>query len=145
MTNIDEISHDKFSTDHGLALGLQNWLRGSNVLWKTLIEAIFRPAGGGDQRLAHYVADNFKGKVYTSIHFIKRLLVCFLQYNTLLLFFAVFYFLQIYAFSGPLMKPLMSVPLKFVSLNVKNNLSLLLTDMLVNELLCSCLLYRNVI
>ena len=59
----DQIDRNATSIDHCLALGLQSWLRGDNVSWKQLIEAIYRPAGGDNHRLARLVAKSFKSKV----------------------------------------------------------------------------------
>ena len=47
--------------DDCLVLALQDWLKTSDVSWRKLIEAIFRPAGGGHQVLASDVAQSFRG------------------------------------------------------------------------------------
>ena len=61
VTGLDKIGRNGTDVDDCLVLGLQIWLKGDKVSWKQLITAIFQPAGGGNQRLAHEVASSFKG------------------------------------------------------------------------------------
>ena len=51
--------------DDCLVLALQDWLKTPDVSWRKLIEAIFRPAGGGHQVLASDVAQSFRGNNFS--------------------------------------------------------------------------------
>ena len=60
---LDQIQRNGTSVDDCLVLALQSWLRGDEAFcnWKQLVTAIFRAAGGGNQRLAGHVAESFRG------------------------------------------------------------------------------------
>ena len=62
VKELDHIKTNGTSVDDCFVLALQNWLRdGVSCNWKQLITAIFKPAGGGNQRLARDVAESFQG------------------------------------------------------------------------------------
>ena len=58
----DEIQRNARSADICLAVSLVEWLQSGQATWKALVEAVFRPAGGGHQVLARDIARNYKGK-----------------------------------------------------------------------------------
>jgi hypothetical protein len=58
----DEIQRNARSADICLAVSLVEWLQSGQATWKALVEAVFRPAGGGHQVLARDIAKNYKGK-----------------------------------------------------------------------------------
>ncbi|CAI8021431.1 hypothetical protein GBAR_LOCUS12714 [Geodia barretti] len=57
----DEIQRNARSADICLAVSLVEWLQSGQATWKALVEAVFRPAGGGHQVLARDIARNYKG------------------------------------------------------------------------------------
>jgi hypothetical protein len=65
VKELDQIQRNGTSVDDCFVLALQSWLHnGVSCNWKQLITAIFKPAGGGNQRLACDVAESFRG-MYT--------------------------------------------------------------------------------
>ena len=62
VNGLDKIQSDGTTTDDRLVLALQRWLKNDNTSWTVLVTAIFRPAGGGNQRLAAEVARSYRGK-----------------------------------------------------------------------------------
>jgi hypothetical protein len=56
----DQIQRIARSTDICLALTLVEWLQSGQATWKGLVEAVFRPAGGGHQVLARDIARTYK-------------------------------------------------------------------------------------
>ena len=64
----DEIQRNARSADICLAVSLVEWLQSGQATWKALVEAVFRPAGGGHQVLARDIARN-----YRSEHAVKKL------------------------------------------------------------------------
>ena len=56
----DQIQRNARSTDICLALTLVEWLQSGQATWKGLVEAVFRPAGGGHQVLARDIAKTHK-------------------------------------------------------------------------------------
>ena len=62
VKELDQIQRNGTSVDDCFVLALQSWLHnGVSCNWKQLITAIFKPAGGGNQRLACDVAESFRG------------------------------------------------------------------------------------
>lgn len=61
VKGLDQIEMNGTSADDRLVLALKDWLNTSDVSWRKLIEAIFRPSGGGHQVLASEVAQSFRG------------------------------------------------------------------------------------
>ena len=62
MGGQDEIQRNARSADICLAVSLVEWLQSGSATWKTLVEAVFRPAGGGHQVLARDIARNYRSK-----------------------------------------------------------------------------------
>ena len=58
----DEIQRNARSADICLAVSLVEWLQSGQATWKALVEAVFRPAGGGHQVLARDIARNYRSK-----------------------------------------------------------------------------------
>ena len=58
----DEIQRSARSADICLAVSLVEWLQSGQATWKALVEAVFRPAGGGHQVLARDIARNYRSK-----------------------------------------------------------------------------------
>ena len=56
----DEIQRNARSADICLAVSLVEWLQSGQATWKALVEAVFRPAGGGHQVLARDIARNYR-------------------------------------------------------------------------------------
>lgn len=67
VKDLEQIERNGTSVDDRLVLALQDWLRACDVSWRKLIEAIFRPSGGGHQVLASDVAKSFQGTFVASI------------------------------------------------------------------------------
>ena len=61
VSGLDKIQSDGTTVDDCLVLALQRWLKNDNTSWTVLVTAIFRPAGGGNQRLAAEVAGSYRG------------------------------------------------------------------------------------
>ena len=59
----DEIQRNARSADICLAVSLVEWLQNGQATWKALVEAVFRPAGGGHQVLARDIARNYRSKI----------------------------------------------------------------------------------
>jgi hypothetical protein len=64
----DQIQRIARSTDICLALTLVEWLQSGQATWKGLVEAVFRPAGGGHQVLARDIARTYKSELLLHIH-----------------------------------------------------------------------------
>lgn len=64
VKDLDKIEMNGTSVDDRLVLALQDWLKTPDVSWRKLIEAIFRPSGGGHQVLASDVAKSFRGNKF---------------------------------------------------------------------------------
>ena len=62
MGGQDEIQRNARSADICLAVSLVEWLQSGSATWKTLVEAVFRPAGGGHQVLARDIARNYRSE-----------------------------------------------------------------------------------
>jgi hypothetical protein len=56
----DEIQRNARTTDICLAVSLVEWLQSGQATWRGLVEAVFRPAGGGHQVLARDIARSYK-------------------------------------------------------------------------------------
>ena len=67
MSGLDKIQSDGTTVDDCLVLALQRWLKSDDTSWTVLVTAIFRPAGGGNQRLAAEVAGSYRGIIYVCI------------------------------------------------------------------------------
>ena len=74
MGGQDEIQRNARSADICLAVSLVDWLQSGSATWKTLVEAVFRPAGGGHQVLARDIARNHRSEfnmyVMLSVHLV---------------------------------------------------------------------------
>ena len=64
----DEIQRNARSADICLAVSLVEWLQSGQATWKALVEAVFRPAGGGHQVLATDIARNYKSEPVFCTH-----------------------------------------------------------------------------
>jgi hypothetical protein len=58
----DEIQRNARTTDICLAVSLVEWLQSGQATWRGLVEAVFRPAGGGHQVLARDIARSYKSE-----------------------------------------------------------------------------------
>ena len=67
MPELDAIERNGTSVDDRLVLALQSWLKEGEGSLRQLISAIFRPAGGGNQRLAKQIALNKGMSVFTQL------------------------------------------------------------------------------
>ena len=61
VQNFNQVKSDSTSVDDAFVLGLQKWLNGTCVSRRGLVEAVFKPAGGNNRRLARELANLFKG------------------------------------------------------------------------------------
>ena len=64
----DEIQRNARSADICLAVSLVEWLQSGQATWKALVEAVFRPAGGGHQVLARDIARNYRSEPVFCTH-----------------------------------------------------------------------------
>lgn len=61
VNNFAHIQSNSTSVDDAFVLGLQKWIKGTDVSRKELLKAVFNPAGGNNQKLARTLANSFKG------------------------------------------------------------------------------------
>ena len=67
VEDFDQVKSNSTSVDDAFVLGLQKWLNGTCVSRRSLVEAVFKPAGGNNRRLARELAKSFKG-IHNSLH-----------------------------------------------------------------------------
>ena len=60
VRGLDQIQRNGRTSDICLALSLMEWLQSGEASWKGLVEAVFRPSGGGHQVLARDIANSYK-------------------------------------------------------------------------------------
>ena len=63
VTGQEQIQRSARATDICLALALVEWLQNGAASWRGLVEAIFRPSGGGHQVLARQITTSYRGIV----------------------------------------------------------------------------------
>ena len=68
VTGQDQIQRNARSADICLALALVEWLRSGEATWKGLVEAVFRPSGGGHQVLARDITKSYKSTLYVHVY-----------------------------------------------------------------------------
>ena len=80
MGGQDEIQRNARSADICLAVSLVEWLQSGSATWKTLVEAVFRPAGGGHQVLARDIARNYRSEFNMFCVHVHSTITCFDEY-----------------------------------------------------------------
>ena len=84
VRGLDQIQRNGRTSDICLALSLMEWLQSGEASWKGLVEAVFRPSGGGHQVLARDIANSYKSMLCVQhvesnppCVFIQNAILCF--------------------------------------------------------------------
>jgi hypothetical protein len=63
VEDFNQVESDSTSVDDAFVRGLQKWLNGTSVSRRSLVEAVFKPAGGNNRLLARELAKSFKDNI----------------------------------------------------------------------------------